>query len=173
MSRGAKVGIICAGYLLAVLAGGVAGHLYNLRVSALPYDTSGGMYAAGQFLSELSAFFVVALAPTLLALWFLRRNRRLWQAIAIGALGFATAGLLAVLMPLVVRDTTRTPAMMWVELLSLAQLLGMPLWTVAFVLFAFLAPTRPARRVLVAAIGVELVIGVCAAFHWFVPSSLI
>jgi hypothetical protein len=52
----------------------------------------------------------------------------------------------------------------------LAQLLGMPRWTLAFVLFAFLAPTRPARRLLIAAIGLELVIGLCAAIHWFVPS---
>jgi len=56
-------------------------------------------------------------------------------------------------------------------LLGLAQLLGMPLWTGAFVLFTFLTPTGPARRLLVAAIGLELVIGVFAAIHWFVPAS--
>jgi hypothetical protein len=171
MSRGARVGIVCVGYLLAFVAGGVAGHLYNVRVSALPYDTSGGMFAAGEFMSELAAFLVVALVPTLLALWFLRGNKRLWQAIAIAALGFAIAGLLAVLMPPLIHDMSTNPVVLGIELLSLAHLLGMPLWTMAFVLFAFLAPTRPARRLLIAAIGVELVVGVCAAFHWFVPSS--
>src|SRR2546426_12795338 len=129
------------------------------------------MYGGGEFMAGLSAFLVVALAPTLLALWFQRGNNNLWQAIALASLGFASAGLLAVLMPLVIHDRSRDPAMLGIQLLSLAHLLGMPLWTVAFVLFAILAPTRPARRLLAAAIGVELVVGICAVFHWFVPSS--
>ena len=96
MSRWAKVALVCAGYLLALVAGGVASYMYNARVSALPYDTSGGMYAAGEFMSGLSAFFMVALMPTLLMLWFLRRNWKLWQAIALASFGFASVGLLAV-----------------------------------------------------------------------------
>ena len=56
-------------------------------------------------------------------------------------------------------------------LLGLAQLLGMPLWSVAFALFAFLAPTREPRRKLLVAVGIELVIGACALVHWFVPAS--
>lgn len=170
MSRWAKIALVGAGYLLAFVAGGVASYLYNARVSQLPYDTSGGMYAGGELLSALSAFLVVALVPTLLSLWFQRRNGRLWQSIAIASLGFAGAGLLAVLMPLVIHETPRDPITMVLSLLGLAQLLGVPLWTLAFVLFAFLAPTRPARHLLVAAIGIELVIGICAVIHWFVPS---
>ena len=61
MSRWMKVALVCAGYLLAVVAGCVASYLYDARVSALPYDTSGGMYAGGQLLSGLAAFLVVAL----------------------------------------------------------------------------------------------------------------
>jgi hypothetical protein len=143
--------------------------LYNVRVSALPYDTSGGMYAAGEAMSGLSAFLVVALAPTLLMLWFVRGNRKLWQAIAIVSLAFAGVGLLAVLMTLVIHGTPSHPVLMLLSLFGLAQLLGVPLWTVAFVLFALLAPTRPARRLLFVAIGLEVVIGVCAVIHWFVP----
>jgi hypothetical protein len=47
----------------------------------------------------------------------------------------------------------------------------MPLWSVAFAAFAFLAPTRGARRKLLFAVGIELVIGACALVHWFVPAS--
>jgi hypothetical protein len=169
MNRWTKAGLVGAGYLLAFAAGGVAGHLYNVRVSALPYDTSGGMYAGGELMAALSAFLVVALLPTLLALWFLRGSAKLWQTVALAALVFAGAGLLAVLMPLVTHNLTRNPALLLFSLLGLAQLLGMPLWTAAFALFAFLAPTRSARRLLIAAISLELVIGVCAAIHWFVP----
>lgn len=171
MSRWAKFGIVCAGYLLALVAGVVASHLYNVRMAAMPYDTSGGMYAAGESMAALGAFLVVAMAPTLLALWFLRHSTRVWLTIALGSLAFAIAGLLAVLMPLVVHEPLENPVLVIFSLLGLAQLLGMPVWTVAFGLFAFLAPTRLARQVLVAAIGVELVIGVCAAIHWFVRSS--
>lgn len=170
MSRWAKVGIVSAGWLLAIVAGGVAGYLYNVRVSAYPYDTSGGMYAFGESMAALGAFLVVGLVPALLMLWWLRGHQRIWQAIALVSLGFACVGLLAVLLPLVTRNAPGGPWMVLFSLLGLAQLLGVPLWTVAFTLFAWLAPNRPARRLLVTAIGVELVIGVCAAIHWFVPS---
>ena len=63
----------------------------------------------------------------------------------------------------------QTAAIVAAELLAVVHLLGVPLWTAAFVLFALIAPTRPARRVLLAAVGVEVVVGVCAAIHWFVP----
>jgi hypothetical protein len=154
---------------VALVAGAVAATV-DARASALPYDTSGGMYAGGQLLAELGAFLVVALVPTLLMLWFLRGNKTFWQAIAFASLAFAGMGLLAVLSPLVIQRTYKDVFMMALDLLGLAQLLGMPLWTAAFVLFAFLAPTRLARRLLIAAVSLELVIGVCAAIHWFVPS---
>jgi hypothetical protein len=173
MSGRAKFGLVCTGYLLAIGAGGLAGHLYNVRVSALPYDTSGGMYAAGESMAALGTFLAFALAPTALGLWFLRGNRKLWQTIAIASLAFATVGLLSVFLTLAAPGAPRTPVLMLASLLGLGQLLGMPLWTVGFVLFAFLAPTRLARRLLIAAIGIELVSGVCAACHWFLPGSRI
>ena len=171
MSRWAKAGLVSAGYLLAIIAAGVAGSLYNARVSALPYDTSGGMYAGGELLTEFGVFLAVALVPTVLWLWFLRGNARLWQAGAIVSLAFASVGLVAVLLPLAAPDTSRHPVLMLFSLLGLAQPLGVPLWTLGFVLFAILAPTRSARRLLIAAIGIELVIGVCAVFHWLRPGS--
>jgi len=85
MSRSAKIGMVLGGYVAALVAGGVAGHLYDLRMAEQPYDTSGGMYAGGEMLTELAAFLPVALVPTLLALWFLREHRGLWTAVALGA----------------------------------------------------------------------------------------
>ena len=169
MSRWGKVGIVLGGYGLAFVAALVAGHLYNLRVSAFPYDTSGGMYAAGEAMSSLGAFLVVALAPTLAAFWFLRGSPRAWLTIAVGSLGFAVLGLIAVLMPLVYRETPRDLLGVAVSLLGLAQLLGVPFWLCAFALFAVLAPTRRSRRLLLGAVGLEVVIGVCAAIHWLMP----
>ena len=132
---------------------------------------SGGMYAAGEFMTGFGTFLLVALVPTLLGLWFVRGNRKLWLAVSFASLAFAIAGLVGVLVPVAIRDSPRDLAAVLLSLLGLAQLLGVPLWTAAFGLFALLAPTGLARRVMVAAIGLELVIGVVAALHWFVPRS--
>ena len=71
MSRRAKIAVVIGGYLLALIAGTVAGALYDAHMAKMPYDTSGGMYAGGQLLTELAAFLVVAIVPTLLWLWFI------------------------------------------------------------------------------------------------------
>ena len=167
MSRSAKVGLVVGGYVAAILAGGVAAWLYDVRVAALPYDTSGGMYAAGQMMSSVAAFLVVSLIRTLLALWFLRRHERFWNTVGVLSVAFAAAGLLAVLL---LRTATPRGALALVGLLGLSQLLGMPLWTIAFLLFASLAPTRAARGKLMIAVGIELVIGICALVHWFISA---
>ena len=80
----------------------------------------------------------------MLGLWFLRMNERFWSVVAVAALAFAVMGLVAVLSRLAPGASARFP----LELLWLAQLLGVPIW------FAALC---------------EAVIGVCAALHWFAP----
>jgi len=168
MTPRAQIALVAGGYALAVVAGMAAGWIYDARMAAMPYDTSGGMYAGGEALTVLGTFLVAALVPTVMALWFLRRNETFWNAVAVSSIAFAAAGLVAVLMPLVARPDTRHAAVALLSLLALAQLLGVPLWSVSFALFAVLAPTRPVRRKLLFAVGIELVIGACAAVHWFV-----
>jgi hypothetical protein len=169
MGRFGKTGVVIAGYAAAVAAGAVAAWLYDVRMAAMPYDTSGGMYAGGQLLQSLGAFLVVALVPTLVWLWFLRAHTRLWNGLGLAAIAFATIGLVAVLMPLASHVSTQNVGVLLVSLLALSQLLGVPVWCLAFGLFACLAPTPPARRKLMIALGIELVIGVCALVHWFLP----
>jgi hypothetical protein len=171
MTRAAKIGVVFGGYIAAIVAGIVAAQLYNAHMAAQPYDTSGGMYAGGELLTSLAAFLTVALVPTLLALWFLRRHEGFWNVVAIASLAFAGFGLLAVLTPLAARNPGANIALMLVDLFGLLQLLGVPLWFAAFALFAFLAPTPPIRRKLVVAAAIELGVGFCALVHWFVPGS--
>lgn len=170
MSLWKKWALVLAGYGLAVIAAIAAAWLYNARVSALPYDTSGGMYAGGELLTSLAAFLLVAMAPTLLALLFLRRHERFWDGVAILSIAFAGIGLVAVLTSLVTRATAHV-GLMLLDLVGLAHLLGAPLWVIAFVLFALIAPTRRARQGLFWALGIELVVGVFAVMHWFLRSS--
>ena len=160
---------MAAGYVAALGAGGMAGHLLNVRMAAQPYDTSGGMYAAGEIMAELAAFLPVALVPTLLALWFLRDHRAVWNAVALASLAFALAGLAGVLMPRFSPDGPTTIPTALLALLGLAQLLGVPIWILAFVLLAFIAPAGLARRTMVAAVAFELANAACAAVHWLVP----
>jgi len=166
VGRAQQIALVVAGYGAALGAAIVAAHLYNAWVAALPYDTSGGMYAAGEAMSSLGAFLVVAVVPTLLALWFIRGNEKAWNGIAIASLAFAAFGLIAVLSTFVNRSPKHV-ALALLGLFSLVQLLGMPLWSMAFALFALLAPTRETRRKLLYALGIELVIGVFALVHWF------
>jgi hypothetical protein len=169
MGHWKKASLVISGYMAAVLAAVVAGWLYDARVSALPYDTSGGMYAGGQMLTALAAFFTVALLPTGFLLWSLRRNERFWNTVGILSLWFAVVGLVAVLLPAVTHGRVDNVALMLLSLIGLAQLLGVPLWAFALGLFAYLAPTKDTRMQLVTALGIEVVIGVCAVVHWTMP----
>jgi hypothetical protein len=99
MVRRTKIALVLGGYALAVVAAVVAGGLYDAWAARQTFDTSGGMYAGGQLLQALGAFLLVALAPTALALWFLRGNELFWNAVAVAALAFAATGLVAVLEP--------------------------------------------------------------------------
>jgi hypothetical protein len=137
----------------------------------MPYDTSGGMYAEGETLTALPVFFLVSLVPTLLGLWFLRRHTGFWNLVAVGSLAFAAVSLAAVLVAMRLGGPTANLGLMFLSLLGLAQLLGMPLFFLAFVLFSVLAPTPLARRRLRIAVALEAVIGVCALLHWFVPAA--
>jgi hypothetical protein len=194
MSRAAKVGVVLGGYVAAGLAAMAAGWLYNARVATYPYDTSGGMYAAGEMLSGVAAFLVVALVPTLLWFWFVRRHEGFWNAVAILCLVYAGIGLMAVLAPLGTHRATAHPvhpgsahpgsahsgsaqpgsvhpALVILDLVGLSQLLGVPIWATAFALFSMVAPTPRTRQQLSVALGIELIIGVCAIVHWFVPHA--
>jgi len=128
------------------------------------------MYAAGEAMYSTAAFLVVALVPTLLALWFLRHHEGFWNTMSVASLAFAAVGLVAVFSPLLFPTTPRHIGSLVVQLLRLAQLLGV----------ASVVPGLRALRVHGADPGVasragrrtaiELVIGVCALVHWIVPA---
>jgi hypothetical protein len=90
VGRLAKASLVIVGYLAAIAAAAVAAWWYDVRMAALPYDTSGGMYAAGQMIQSLAAFLLVALAPTVLWLWFLRSHTGFWNGLALASIAFAS-----------------------------------------------------------------------------------
>lgn len=171
MRRGTKIVWVAGGYAAAVLAAWAAAWSYDVRMSAMPYDTSGGMYAGGQMLFSVGVFAIVALAPTLLWLWFLRGHARLWSAVAATSLALAAVGLVAVVVTLATRMPPKHPAAIVLELLGVAQELGAPLLCAAFALFALIAPSGPSRRSLTWAAVIEALIAVVALARWWSATS--
>lgn len=162
--------VVSGDYAAAGAAGLLAGWLHDAWLARQPFDTSGGMYAWSVMLTVLGVFLPLALVPTALGLWFLRRHPVIWNTIALGALLFAAGGLGAALRPLVHHAPMgRDPVDLAFELLWLAHMLGVPLWLAAGTAFVFLAPTRAARRMLGAALALEAGVAVCAAIHWLLP----
>jgi len=173
MSRWAKWGMVLAGYALALVASTVAVAIYDRRFSPADNQAMGGMIAGGEMIYGTGVFVLASLVPTGLALWFVRRHRPTWSAFSTVCLVFAVAGLAAVVTQIATRGATRPGMIMLVDLFSLFQMLGSPLWVGAFALFALLAPERDLRRRMLVAAAIEVVIGGCALLHFMVPASRI
>jgi len=168
MNRWAKLGIVLAGYVLAMAASVVAVLIYDTRFTPQDNQTMGGMIAGGEMIYGSAVFLLVSLVPTGLALWFLRQSRVFWTLFAALVLAFAVGGLGAVLAP-VAAPGGPTSIPLLVGLFGIVQMLGSPLWIGSFALFATLAPERGLRRCMLAAVGIELVIAVCGVLHFFSP----
>jgi hypothetical protein len=166
-----KLGIVLAGYALAFVASVVAVAINELRFSPADNQAMGGMIAGGQLLLACAVFGVVSIAPTGLALWFLRGSRRFWSAFSAAVIVFAVVGLAAVLALLVAgRAMTTAPALVFVGFVGIVQMLSAPLWIGGFLLAAALAPAPDLRRRVLAAAAIELVIAACGLVHFLVPA---
>jgi hypothetical protein len=132
-------------------------------------DASAGMYAFGDGLLFLAVFSVGSIPPTCLALFFLRPFHAFWPSLSIAALALAATSLSAVLIyagaacGLVQSDFWQS----WAAL-AVLRMLASPLLATGFLLACFLAPRPSSRWALLAATGIESIVGVYAVFQWFV-----
>ena len=167
MNRWIKLGIVLAGYVLAFVTSFFMTALYDRQFSPEDNQTMGGMIAGGEMMYGSTIFVLVSLVPTGLALWFLRPSRRFWSAFSSAGLWFAIVGLAAVVAMLATTGMTDgVSLMLFVDLLSLVQMLGSPLWILSFALSAALAPAPDLRRRLLAALVIEFVIAACGFVHF-------
>jgi len=127
------------------------------------------MIAGGEMIFGIGVFLVIALAPTLLALWFTRKSRVLWTCFTGFGLAFAILGLAAVLRTLAIHEPPTDLFIILVSVFGVAQMLGSPIWVAGFVLFAWLAPARHLRRLMLCAAGIEVIVGVWALAHVLMP----
>ena len=166
-----KLGIVVAGYVLAMAASGAAVMVYDKQFTPADNQQMGGMIAGGEMLYGFGVFALLALIPTGLALWFVRNNRRFWSVFSVAALAFAIAGLAAVFTSFVAGAVeARSPLVALVCLLGVVQMLGSPLWVGGFALFAVLAPARDLRKRMLVAVGIEMTVAVLALVHFLVPA---
>lgn len=165
-----KIGVILAGYVATVLAAGEAVAVRIANTSGPDAQASAGMYAFGDGVLFVAVFSAIALAPTGLALYFLRPYRRFWSTLSITALAIAaTAILAATLYALAAHHALprESPLAIWVAFAVLRMFLAPPL-AAAFVLAGLIAPSRTPRWSLLAAAGGEGAVAAYAVLHWFV-----
>jgi hypothetical protein len=171
MNRWTKLGVVLSGYVLAAVASGVAVWVYDRQFSPADDQAMGGMIAGGEMLLGGGVFLCISLAPTALALWFLRRHRPTWSALSVAVLAFALLGLASVVSLVAERGATaHEPLVMLLGFFSVIQMLGSPLWIAAFALFAWLAPERDLKRRMILASAIEALIGAFGLVHFLSPA---
>jgi hypothetical protein len=171
MSRWRQFGLVLAGYVLAAGASVVVVAIYDRRLSPADNQAMGGMIAGGEMMLGGGVFALASLVPTGLALWFLRGSQRFWSGFTVIGLGFAIAGLAAVLTTLVARGgMTEAPAVALLGFLGIVQMLGAPIWIGGFLVFAALAPAGKLRKRMLVATTIEVVVAGFALVHFLGPS---
>ncbi|HTS88979.1 MAG TPA: hypothetical protein VMG41_10850 [Gemmatimonadales bacterium] len=166
-----KVGLVAAGYLLALLLAVAVVRLHDATTSLPPADTSGGMYAFGDAMLFVVVFGVVALLPTAAALLLLRPYPRFWKVLAGLALTVAALGVVSVCLFAFGRRSTDSTLAHWGGY-SVLAILAAPLLALAFLVTALLAPAGGARRALFAALAIEVAVVAYGGVIWFLPIFL-
>ena len=166
MQRWMKVGIVVAGYGLAFITSVAFVAIYDRHFTAADNQTMGGMIAGAEMIYGTGIFLLVALAPTSLALWWMRKSRPVWVWFTSVGLAFAILGFAAVLLTLSLREPPRTLLFQLASVIGVAQMLGAPLWVGGFALFAWLAPAPDLRRGMLLATAIEAAVAACAFGHF-------
>lgn len=161
MRPAAKIGVVAAGFVAAFLAAYVFVVLYISASGRSGVESESSMQAFGDTLLFLGIFGVAGIPATAAALYFLRPVPSAWRWLSVGALVAAGTSIAAI-----VDDTLILSLSAWTAVGSFKLILA-PLFVLAFALAAVFAPTRPSRRMLAAAAGIEAI-----AFLIFVGTRL-
>jgi hypothetical protein len=167
-----KLGVVLAGYVLALVVSFVVVALWDRHFTAQDNQTMGGMIAGGEVIFFIGLFLLGSLPPTGLGLWFLRRHRPSWEVFTWLGLVFAAAGLLSMLAMFPRPLDPQAPWLLVANVFSIGQLFGSPLFIAGFALFALLAPARDLRRRMVVAAGMEVLALGCGLAHFLLLRPL-
>ena len=157
----AKVGIVFAGYIIAVAVAMLVLRVYVAATSSADRQTYGAMFAFGDDLLFLAVLGIAAIPATGAALYFLRSRRAFWVGLSVTALAVACTAVMAVVLFLGSRSGGG-----WAAIAPL-RILVAPLFALFFLLAAAFAPMRSVRLRLLGASAIEMVAFVCVAFMWW------
>lgn len=146
MNRFGKIGVVTAGYLVALLAAAVAVYFRQLHTSGPAAQASAGMFAFGDGLLALAVFGFVALVPTAVGLHFLRDVPKFWGVVSVGALAVAATGPVAAGFMAVAsaRSGGHTPGAALPSVVAL-RMFAVPVMLGCDFLLALFAPAQGAR----------------------------
>jgi hypothetical protein len=162
----AKVGVVAAGFCLAVAIATLVVRVYIAATSSVDRQGSGGMSAFGDSLVFLAALGVAAIPATGAALFVLRSRPAFWRVLSVGSLIVACTALVALVLSFGSARIAGTRLQVW-GMAAPLRILAAPLLALFFLLSGLFAPTRPARLRLVGAAAIEIVAFVSVAFLWW------
>lgn len=169
MTSARKIGIVAGGYAAAAVVALAAVGVDVATTRSAQAQASSGMLAFGDALLFVAVFGVAALAPTGIALFFLRPYRPVWIALATIGVGVAFTGLAAAALFSADRHAAAPAPIATLADVSVLRILLAPIVAlVAFVCAAF-SPHRWPRLTLLAVGIAEMGVGTFGAMVWIVP----
>ena len=168
MRAAARVGLVVAGYVAAVLVA-LASVAVNAATTAGPdRQASSGMSAFSDTLLFLAVFGVAAVPPTGAALFFLRPYPSFWRGLAVVAVAIATTGIAAGFVCLAAQAADAGSGIQAWSFYALLRILAAPLFALAFLVGGVFSPHRRARIALGAATFSETVVFMCLIVSWLI-----
>ncbi|MEI6178036.1 MAG: hypothetical protein WCS43_14180 [Verrucomicrobiota bacterium] len=164
MKPHAKVGLVGAGYVIAVAAAAAAVGCHLIAIGGPARQDYSGMNAFGDSLLFLVVFGVAAVPPTGASCFFLRPYPAFWRVFSVVAPVVALTGFGAFI-------AVAIEARSMVGGLAFLRILVAPLFTLAFGISGFLAPNRASRIALFAATAMEMAAFACWMITCFVRNA--
>jgi hypothetical protein len=129
------------------------------------------MYAFGDLLLFIAVFGILALFPTGLALYFLRPVEKFWAVLSIGFLSIAVIGLCTAPVMGLGFTQPRQSILILVAGIGILSALSAPALALAFGIATLLAPAGRWRWILLAATGIEGMLGIFGLLQFFLRPS--
>ena len=160
MKKSVKIGIVIAGYILALVGAFVLTYIRELATQGTDAQASQGMFGFGQDILFLLVFGGLALIPTVLAFYFLRASEKFWNGFALLCLVFSIVGIVVVMTNALINARILHISESSSAVISLFGVLGAfggPILITGFLVLAVIAPARHPRILLLASAGLEIV----------------
>jgi hypothetical protein len=157
MKKMTKIGLVLAGYILALAGAFLAAYLDDLMTAQFQAQ-SPGMVAGGEMILFIAVFAFLSVFPTALVLFSLRSVENFWNIFSVLGLGLALTGPPAECFMIAVRTFTFWPHNGWAIFIFIAMLrvFGSVILGFGFLFFAFITQYKRPRRWLLIAAGIDI-----------------